>query len=136
VGVLAANPVYCGEAIGTMSDSDQEKLNRQFERLELRLPESMRGFTRWLRKPSSRWVRIPFALLFIAGGLMGFLPVLGLWMLPIGFLLLAQDLPFLRRPTRRALVGVERWWRARKRHGRGGGEPRSTPGAGGGGGAA
>ena len=31
-------------------------------------------------------------------------------MLPLGLLLLAQDLPFLRRPMRRALLWVERRW--------------------------
>jgi hypothetical protein len=50
------------------------------------------------------------AIVLICGGLFGFLPVLGLWMLPLGFLLLAQDLRFLRRPTGWALVWLERRW--------------------------
>jgi hypothetical protein len=44
------------------------------------------------------------------GGLLSFLPVLGLWMIPLGALLLAQDIPFLRRPVGRALVWLERRW--------------------------
>jgi hypothetical protein len=38
------------------------------------------------------------------------LPLLGLWMLPLGLLLLAEDLPFLRRPMLRTLLWVERRW--------------------------
>ena len=40
----------------------------------------------------------------------GFLPVLGFWMVPLGMLLIAQDIPFLRRPTLRALLWLERKW--------------------------
>jgi hypothetical protein len=102
-----------------MADRDKESLDRQFERFKRRLPDSISRFIQWLWEPSSRWVRIPLAIVFICGGLFGFLPVLGLWMLPLGFLLLAQDLPFLRKPTRRALVCLERcrvkWKRRRRR---------------------
>ncbi|MEJ2122428.1 MAG: hypothetical protein P8Z76_17350 [Alphaproteobacteria bacterium] len=31
------------------------------------------------------------------GGILSFLPVLGLWMLPAGMLLVALDVPFFRR---------------------------------------
>jgi hypothetical protein len=33
------------------------------------------------------------ALLLICSGLLGSLPILGLWMLPVGLLLLAEDVP-------------------------------------------
>ncbi len=104
-----------------MVDSDEEKLDRQFERLERALPGSVGRSVRWLRQPSSRWTRVPAGILLIIGGLFGLLPILGLWMIPLGLLLLAQDLPFLRRPTTRALAWVERqWvkWRARWQRGR------------------
>ena len=55
-------------------------------------------------------MRLPVGVLLIVGGVFSFLPLLGLWMLPLGLLLLAQDLPFLRRPTRRMLVLLERRW--------------------------
>ena len=35
------------------------------------------------------------------GGLLGFLPVLGFWMLPLGLVLLSLDFALLRRPTAR-----------------------------------
>jgi hypothetical protein len=89
---------------------DNERLDRQFDRLEEELPDSASGFLRLLRRPSSRWIRIPVGILLIAGGLFSFLPILGLWMVPLGALLLAQDVPFLRRPVGRVLVWLERQW--------------------------
>ena len=82
-----------------MADRDAKKLERQLDRISAGLPSGVGGFLRWLRSPSSRWVRIPAGLLLIIGGVVGFLPVLGFWMVPLGALLLAQDIPFLRRPV-------------------------------------
>ena len=62
----------------------------------------------WLRKPSSKWVRIPLAVLLILGGIFSILPVLGIWMLPVGLLLFAQDVPWLQPPLARMLAWVER----------------------------
>lgn len=101
-----------------MPDSDARRLDQEIDRIAARLPERMGRMLRWLRAPSSRWFRIPAGLLLILGGVVGFLPVLGFWMVPIGVLLLAQDLPVLRRPTLTALSWIERqWdrWRARRR---------------------
>ncbi|MGL4319902.1 MAG: hypothetical protein ACRCS3_03495, partial [Paracoccaceae bacterium] len=59
------------------------------------------------------------AILFIFGGLFSFLPVLGIWMLPLGLLLLAVDLPYLRGPISaliiRARIRIRRWRRSRRR---------------------
>jgi hypothetical protein len=41
------------------------------------------------------------AVLSIVGGVFSFLPMLGLWILPLGLLLLAHDVPFLRKPVGR-----------------------------------
>jgi hypothetical protein len=93
-----------------MAARDEERLDRQLDRLEQELPERAARFLRWLRAPSSRWVRIPAGILLIVGGVFSFLPILGLWMVPLGALLLAQDIPFLRRPVGRALLWLERRW--------------------------
>lgn len=73
----------------------------------------------WMRKPSSRWLRFPVGVLLIAGGLLGFLPILGFWMLIPGLLLLAIDVPFLRLPLRVAIVrtrhALAKWSRRRSR---------------------
>ena len=47
---------------------------------------------------------MPLGILLIVGGLLGFLPVLGFWMLPLGLALLSLDVAMLRRPTARAIV--------------------------------
>lgn len=61
----------------------------------------MAAALRWLRHPRSRLIRIPAGIALIAGGVFSFLPLLGLWMLPLGLLLLAADVPFLQRPMAR-----------------------------------
>jgi hypothetical protein len=48
-------------------------------------------------------VRLLAGLLLVLGGVLSVRPLLGLWMLPLDLLPLVQDLPFLRRPTRRDL---------------------------------
>jgi hypothetical protein len=63
-------------------------------------------------------VRLPVGALLLVGGLLSILPFLGIWMAPLGLLLLAQDVPVLRRPTGRTMIWVERrWttWRRRRR---------------------
>ena len=93
-----------------MRDRDAERLDRQVNRISNELPSVAGGFLRWLRGSSSGWVRVPVGLLLIIFGVFGFLPVLGFWMVPLGVLLLAQDIPFLRRPILRALFWLERKW--------------------------
>jgi hypothetical protein len=100
---------------GAVPDRDDERLDRRFDRLEKELPEPASGFLRWLREPSSRWLRIPLGILLIIGGFLSFLPVLGVWMVPLGALVLAQDVPFLKRPVGRAMVWLERQWLKWKR---------------------
>jgi len=58
-------------------------------------------------KTSKRpWLRRGVGILLVLGGLLGFLPVLGYWMLPLGLALLAVDFPFARRVNRLLQV----WW--------------------------
>ncbi len=100
-----------------VASKQRARLDRQFDRLGRRIPASA-GFFRWIRKPSSRLLRIPVALLLIAGGVFSFLPILGLWMLPLGVLLLALDLAFLQGPVNHAVLRLQRrWslWRRRRR---------------------
>ena len=95
---------------GAVPDRDAERLDRRFDRLERELPEPASALVRWLREPSFRWIRIPLGIILIIGGLLSILPVLGIWMVPLGALVLAQDVPFLKRPVGRAMVWLERQW--------------------------
>jgi hypothetical protein len=45
----------------------------------------------------------------VLGGLLGFLPVLGFWMVPLGLVILAVDFPIVRRLKRRLEVWLGRW---------------------------
>jgi hypothetical protein len=98
-----------------VTDKNERRLDHWFRRIENALPNFGARSLRWLREPSSRWVRIPAGVLLIIVGLFGFLPVLGFWMVPLGILLLVQDIPFLRRPTERTLAWLERGWTTLKR---------------------
>lgn len=62
-----------------------------------------------LRLPTTRWKRIALGWALVAGGLLGFMPVLGFWMLPLGLAVLSVDVPYVRRRRRRLSV----WWARR-----------------------
>ena len=82
--------------------------DHRLERLIRRLPERRQGAIRWLRSPPARWVRLPLGVLCIFGSFLFILPIFGLWMLPVGLLLLAEDVPLLRRARTRTLNWIER----------------------------
>ena len=92
----------------------ERRFLRQFQALE-RLVPALRGAMSHLRRGSWFPVRFPLAVCLPLGGLLWFLPVLGLWMLPAGLLLLAVDLPTLRGPISALVIrgrrSVKRWLR-------------------------
>jgi hypothetical protein len=79
----------------------------RLERLIDRLPNRARSAVRFLRRPANRWFRIPIGILLTFGGILGFLPILGFWMLPIGLALFADDVPLLRSGRSRILDWIE-----------------------------
>ena len=99
----------------------ERRFHRQFHALERLIPP-LRGPMSHLRRDSWFPVRFPLSLLLTCGGLLWFLPVLGLWMLPAGLLLLAIDLPVLRGPISAMVIQGRRKgqnWRRRWRVWRG-----------------
>jgi len=74
---------------------------------------TINAFGRKMRIPRSRRMRIASGSALIAGGFLGFLPVLGFWMIPTGLLVLSYDIPAVRRWRRRAAV----WWHRRRGEG-------------------
>lgn len=83
---------------------------RRTQMITAKLPAKMRRAIQWLRKPEQKWVRLPSGLLLMLGGLLSFLPVLGVWMLPLGILLLAEDIPLFQ-----SLSGKMLGWIARRK---------------------
>src|ERR1700733_9375777 len=90
------------------------KHDPRLQRLLDALPRPARRSYAWLVRPEAKWVRLPLGLALIAGGTLGFLPVLGVWMLPIGALLVGEDIPPVRRATLHMLGRLQRWWDARR----------------------
>lgn len=72
---------------------------------------------RWLAEhlPDTPLVRVPIGLLLVLGGLLGFLPVLGFWMLPLGLMVLAFDFPPARKLARKLYVKIGRWMQRRRK---------------------
>lgn len=98
---------------------DERRLRRQIEALSESVP-GMRRPVRWLIDRDLRLVRIPLGVLLVLFGLIGFLPVLGFWMLPLGLLVLAVDLPALRPFVSAVAIRTRRYLRrwTRRREGR------------------
>lgn len=92
----------------TPADCAEAERERRLERLTARLPVRVQRAIRWLRRPSVRWLRIGAGVFFILGGLLAVLPVFGLWMLPLGLVLLAEDIRPLRKLECRMLGWIER----------------------------
>lgn len=86
----------------------RDRLNRQFDVIVRRFPQ-LGGLVRFLRADHSRLLRFPLGLVFIFGGVFSFLPILGFWMLPLGLMLMAVDVPFMRGPVARLIIKVRRW---------------------------
>lgn len=94
---------------------DKEVLDRAFDELEREVPDRVTKAIRWLRDPGARWARIPLGILCIVASFFWFLPVIGIELLPIGLLLIALDVPFLRRPVGYLILWLEERWIALRR---------------------
>lgn len=68
-------------------------------------------FGREIAMPHSRPLRVAIGMVLIFFGMLGFLPVLGFWMIPLGILVLSYEFAAVRRFRRRVVV----WWERRKR---------------------
>ncbi len=88
-------------------NKQKRRLYRQFKALETRIPRLKRPIRALLSDRRAVW-RIPLGLAMILGGLFSFLPVLGLWMLPLGLLLLAVDVKPLQSPVSALAIRARR----------------------------
>ncbi len=64
-----------------------------------------------IKLPGSPLVRQGMGVGLLAGGVLGFLPVLGFWMIPLSLVVLSVDNPPIRRSRRK----IEVWWGRRKK---------------------
>jgi hypothetical protein len=96
----------------TKQERDKALLDDAVETLEQEAPDRVARVIEWILNPQSRWIRLPLGILCIIASLFWFLPVIGIEFFPIGLLLIAQDVPFLRRPTAKLLFWLADKWRA------------------------
>jgi hypothetical protein len=100
----------------------QAKLDQAYDELEDLAPDRLARAIRWLRDPKGKAVRLPLGIVIAVVSLLGpVVPVLGIEFLPLGLLLIAQDVPPLRKPVAEMTLWLERQWvrlrtRWRRRH--------------------
>ncbi|MEM6710176.1 MAG: hypothetical protein AAF648_15455 [Pseudomonadota bacterium] len=61
----------------------------------------------WARDQLPPGIRSLLGVLFCIGGVFGFLPILGFWMLPLGFCLIGLDIPYTRSRINRVIERLE-----------------------------
>jgi len=81
--------------------------------VEGRMSHRLRFGSRVVPLPRSRLLRVVLGAALVIGGMLGFLPVLGFWMIPLGLLVLSVDFAVVRRLRRRLEVRWTRWRRSR-----------------------
>ena len=59
-------------------------------------------------------VRIIAGVLFVLFGLVGFRPILGFWMVPLGLAILAIDIPIVKKLVHRLTTAFNKWRRKRR----------------------
>ena len=79
-----------------------------------RVPNSITIGRRTFALPRTRTARIALGSGLVFCGLLGFLPILGFWMIPLGLVVLSQDIPAVRRFRRRLELRYGRY-RERRR---------------------
>lgn len=67
--------------------------------------------------PGSHRQRVILGSGLVAGGILGFLPIVGFWMLPLGLIVLSVDSPQVRRSRRKLEVRWGRWRQSRNKTG-------------------
>ncbi len=75
-----------------------------------RAPATAIVFGRRYRLPGTPLRRRALGWSFIAGGMFSFLPILGPWMFPVGFVILSVDSARMRRSRRRLTITIGRRW--------------------------
>ena len=76
------------------------------------IPPFMRGYFNKLTlkfKHMNRSLRITVGILLVIGGLLGFLPIVGFWMLPIGLLALSYDFKWARKYYLIVMMQIRKW---------------------------
>jgi hypothetical protein len=100
-------------------DRDVDPAKRRPDNLAKRLRDYLRvSSLRKLSKDSPRILSVPIGLALVIGGIFGFLPIVGFWMLPLGLAILAAHSPLAARlfgKMRRAMAHIRQVYRNHER---------------------
>src|SRR5215213_1128837 len=89
--------------MSNQTTGDKPDLDEELDRLQERMPDGVAKVMRKVRSPAVKPYRIPVGIALTAGGVVGFLPIFGFWMVPLGLAVLAQDVPVMRPPLAKLL---------------------------------
>src|SRR3954453_4644389 len=92
--------------MGDSKSDDQPDLDEELDRLQERVPHGVARGMRKVRSPAVAPYRIPVGIALTAGGVTGFLPFLGFWMVPLGLAVPAVDVRMMRPPLARLLAKI------------------------------
>jgi hypothetical protein len=90
--------------------SAREELDEAYRLVEHELPERPARLLERLHSSRARWLRLGIGLTLILLSPLWFLPIIGIEWLPLGLLLIAPDVPFLRKPVARFVVWADARW--------------------------
>ena len=107
---VSASAVHANEATPTKAEVDS-----RLKTVERHLPRTPAKAVHWARKDLAKWARIAIGSTLVIAGVCSFVPIWGYWKIPVGLLLLAKDIPFLRGPMIRFVDWGERKWQHWKR---------------------
>jgi hypothetical protein len=88
--------------------------HEEIDRFQNHVPSSIGNNLNRLRGKRAVWVRVLAGVGLIGAWFFLPLPLVGLWMLPVGLALLAHDIPIMRRPIARFLHFTNRKIEERK----------------------
>jgi hypothetical protein len=86
-------------------------LDQAYEALERYAPAQIMDMLRRIRHRRRRKARLAMAAALVGLGVLGpALPVAGVWMIPLGLLLIAEDVPRLQQAAAGLPLWLERQW--------------------------
>jgi len=79
------------------------EFHEEMDRLQNHIPSWVGHSLNRLRGKGALWVRVLTGVALLGAWCFLPLPIVGIWMLPVGLALLAHDIPMMRRPMARLL---------------------------------
>ncbi len=67
----------------------------------------IQNYVERIKRMPNKGVRVSVGVLLIVGGVLGALPILGFWMIPLGLAILSVDYAWARRAT----AAMKRWFK-------------------------